>query len=938
NDHWSVSVEATDSTALENSDDYGVWTISRSGESDATHALTVLLARSGSADYSYGNGDYAVFNASGYQLYNDYFYDSATGSYRYGYSVSIPAGATSTTLELRPLNDTETEALESATLSVEPNAAYSIDARRSTATIHILDDESNAPVLSLAPTNLTATAVGYRSVSLEWDATEGAVYYVVERSYDGGAVWETLVGSVATAAYVDSTIAVNAEATYRVRAANAAGFSPASVVLGSGTPFLPPSDLTVEAVGVDSLALSWTPYDVDAGVVVERSTDGSDWVVVAENCFGTRYLDEGLTADRAWFYRVSSRLSSVGASAPSNAVSFFFEATIPETPSSLGATLLAADAISLTWSSVPGATAYLVERSTDGASWTTVAEVAQSKFDDASPSLDATTSEYRYRVSARNSAGTSAASVAIQAKPAAVVSIEALAQTSNSLTLSWENGVSNFPFRLERSTDGDVWTTVASDLTETTYVDADLTADATYFYRVCLQAGVPSDWTTTSARTYPNAPNAPTLVVSSTVDSATISWNAVDGATSYSLERSLDSQHWTPIASGLTDATYVDSNLESRVDYFYRAFAVNLGGVSSPSSVVSTTTATRPPEILAVEPMSQTELRVVWNEPLGAESFRLERSTDGGETWSARLDATRASSFVDSNLTPGAHYVYRVVAVWSEAENYISSPVGEYAFAPRWIVGVEALDDFATESGDDFGSFVLTRVAGKDATVATEAFFTLSGSAAPSDYAIYDASGKPTSPTEREVDGETLVVYSATIPPGATSVALELRPSSDSTSERAELVSLRLLADDAYDLDADAATAVVHIVDAEPLLRVDVDDKVAGENDAASNFGSFVVSRQSASALSSPTTLAFSLSGSAIYGVDYTLSSEASLSLDADFNGSLVIPAGATSATISIVPLDDATREELETVVLTLVESDGYGVCVNASSGTVFLT
>ncbi|MBR4976324.1 MAG: fibronectin type III domain-containing protein, partial [Thermoguttaceae bacterium] len=169
-------------------------------------------------------------------------------------------------------------------------------------------------------------------------------------------------------------------------------------------------------------------------------------------------------------------------------------------------------------------------------------------------------------------------------------------------------------------------------------------------------------------------------------------------------------------------------------------------------------------------------------------------------------------------------------------------------------------------------------------------------------------------------------------------VALELRPSSDSTSERAELVSRRLLADDAYDLDADAATAVVHIVDAEPLLRVDVDDKVAGENDAASNFGSFVVSRQSASALSSPTTLAFSLSGSAIYGIDYTLSSEASLSLDADFNGSLVIPAGATSATISIVPLDDATREELETVVLTRVESDGYGVCVNASSGTVFLT
>ncbi|MGA2501278.1 MAG: S8 family serine peptidase, partial [Tepidisphaeraceae bacterium] len=82
-------------------------------------------------------------------------------------------------------------------------------------------------------------------------------------------------------------------------------------------------------------------------------------------------------------------------------------------------------------------------------------------------------------------------------------------------------------------------------------------------------------------------------------------------------------------------------------------------------------------------------------------------------------------------------------------------------------------------------------------------------------------------------------------------------------------------------------------------------------SEPGTNTGSFVVLRfgNTATALTVP----FTVSGTATNGVDYTLSA-----------ASFTIPAGATSASITVTPLDDNLTEGPETITLTLQPGSGY--------------
>ena len=64
--------------------------------------------------------------------------------------------------------------------------------------------------------------------------------------------------------------------------------------------------------------------------------------------------------------------------------------------------------------------------------------------------------------------------------------------------------------------------------------------------------------------------------------------------TGYRIERSADgTSGWTTIATtGQDVTTYTDAGLSSGTTYFYRLFAVNVGGESPPSNESSATTAT----------------------------------------------------------------------------------------------------------------------------------------------------------------------------------------------------------------------------------------------------------------------------------------------------------------------------------------------------------
>ena len=113
----------------------------------------------------------------------------------------------------------------------------------------------------------------------------------------------------------------------------------------------------------------------------------------------------------------------------------------------------------------------------------------------------------------------------------------------------------------------------------------------------------------------------------------------------------------------------------------------------------------------------------------------------------------------------------------------------------------------------------------------------------------------------------------------------------------------------------------IHQLDAPslPVVSVTASDPSAAE--AGRDPGKFVVSRDGDT--SAPLTVRYTVDGTATSGADY-----------AALGATVVIPAGATSAVLSVDPVDDAAAEANETVVLRLIAFTTYELSA-ATTATV---
>src|SRR5205814_612902 len=86
-----------------------------------------------------------------------------------------------------------------------------------------------------------------------------------------------------------------------------------------------------------------------------------------------------------------------------------------------------------------------------------------------------------------------------------------------------------------------------------------------------------------------------------------------------------------------------------------------------------------------------------------------------------------------------------------------------------------------------------------------------------------------------------------------------------------------------------------------------------------SNTGTFTVTRAGSAAAA--LTVNYTVSGTATAAADYST-----------LPGTVTIPAGAATATITVTPIDDAIAETDETVIATLAAGTGYSVGSPASA------
>src|SRR6185369_11758951 len=148
----TVSVALTDAISSEAGADTGTFTISRTGTTGA--ALTVNFALSGTAT---NGSDYSSISSS----------------------VTIPAGASSASVVVTPIDDALVEGSETVTLTLSSNAAYTLGSPASV-TLTVADNDSLPPTVNIInPTSGTSfTAPATINIEASASDPDGAIVKV----------------------------------------------------------------------------------------------------------------------------------------------------------------------------------------------------------------------------------------------------------------------------------------------------------------------------------------------------------------------------------------------------------------------------------------------------------------------------------------------------------------------------------------------------------------------------------------------------------------------------------------------------------------------------------------------------------------------------------------------------------------------------------------
>ncbi|MHB8108715.1 MAG: Calx-beta domain-containing protein [Syntrophorhabdaceae bacterium] len=220
-------------------------------------------------------------------------------------------------------------------------------------------------------------------------------------------------------------------------------------------------------------------------------------------------------------------------------------------------------------------------------------------------------------------------------------------------------------------------------------------------------------------------------------------------------------------------------------------------------------------------------------------------------------------------------------------------------------VTIVATDPTATEAGPTTGTITIYRT----------------GSTASALTVYYTGGGTATAGIDR-----AYLPGNITIPAGASSGAITITPINDSAVESSETVILTLKANTAYTIGS-PASATVTITDndgtiTKPVVTISSTDSTATE--AGPTTGRITVYRTGST--TSPLTVYYTGGGTAMAGTDRSY-----------LPGSITIPSGVSSASITITPINDSIRESSETVVLTLKANTAYTIGT-PSSATVIIT
>jgi subtilisin family serine protease len=483
--------------------------------------------------------------------------------------------------------------------------------------------------------------------------------------------------------------------------------------------------------------------------------------------------------------------------------------------------------------------------------------------------------------------------------PAAPSSLTATATSSSAINLTWTDNANNEDgYTVERSTDNATFTQIASIAANSTnYSDTGLTASTTYYYRVRAfnSAGNSAYSNTASATTQsppPTPPAAPSNLSASATSSTAINLTWTDNANNengFTVERSTDNATFTQIASIAANSTsYSDTGLTASTTYYYRVRAFNGAGNSAYSNTASATTQSPPPTPpaaptnLSASATSSTAINLTWTDNANNENgFTVERSTDNATFTQIASIAANSTSYSDTGLAASTTYYYRVRAFNGAGNSAYSNTASATTQSPPPTPPAAPTNLSASATSSTAINLTWTDNANN------ENGFTV----------------------ERSTDNATFTQIASI---AANSTNYSDTGLTASTTYYYRVRAFNGAGNSAYSNTASATTQPPPV-----LATVIASMPLANEPGTP---GQFTITRSGDT--SQALTVCFKAGGTANPGTDYQ-----------SIGTSTVIPAGSSSVTVSVVPIDNHVVEVVPlTVTLTLTATPNYNVGLPGSA------
>ncbi|MCW5553630.1 MAG: DUF11 domain-containing protein [Verrucomicrobiae bacterium] len=266
----------------------------------------------------------------------------------------------------------------------------------------------------------------------------------------------------------------------------------------------------------------------------------------------------------------------------------------PAVPAGLDAISLNAR-VALNWTPSSGASEYVIKRSsTQGGPYTAIATNTTASYTDTGL---VNFQSYYYVVSARGLFGESSNSAEAVGTPKLAPENLVAQGGNNQVLLSWSalDGAASYTVR-RADVSGGPYTELATGISQTSYVDADLPAGWRYYYTVSAPLTAGGESANADEAEAFTAPNVPANFLAEQFAATVIRlrWSTADqipATTTTLVEKSTDGTSFAQVAAVVGGANrYFDVGLAPNLTNYYRIRATNSGGFTAYTEISSATT------------------------------------------------------------------------------------------------------------------------------------------------------------------------------------------------------------------------------------------------------------------------------------------------------------------------------------------------------------